>query len=810
MPDRTRRPGAGRVNPVSQFVLKVHSRCDLACDHCYVYEHADQSWRGRPIGIGSAVARQSAIRIAEHAAAHNLPDVHVVLHGGEPLLLGEKRLRAVLAELHERISPVTSLDLRIQTNGVRLSPALCDLFSQYGVRVGISLDGDRAANDLHRRFADGRSSHAQVRSALKLLRTPEYQHLYAGILCTVDIANDPVAVLEALLDEHPPRIDFLLPHANWDQPPPRPTGAPTAYADWLTRAFDHWVYLGRPTPVRLFDSIEALAVGGVSQSEGIGPGPVGLLVIETDGEWEQVDSLKSAYDGAPATGMNVFEYTTDEAAAHPAIASRQDGISALCDTCQACPVVDRCGGGLYSHRFRRGTGFKNPSVYCDDLLKLINHIGVPDPMDASVSAGAEPAQQTRTVSDSADLDDAALGAIADRPVDATLFHRLARTRLAITRALFAKVGEKGSSCRRTGDRCAGAAWELLCALDESAPDSVRTVLEHPFARAWAVQVLQSKAQCQQLSCAADLTHLASFALAAAVRAGAETSLKVPLHGGTLYLPTLGAWDLGRGGEQSVLISQRDGMLHVSDEHGPIRLRMTDPVSAEPEEGPIPVWRTSPTIGATKHRVVLEVLDPYRDCHGSPAVDGISAAQVQRWHRTLSPASAALESWAPQHAAQVRACVRTIVPLHADQSGGHLSVTSRHAFGAFGAALPPQPETLAMLMVHEAQHMVLDTVMDDRDLIDPDGTRLIDVAWRPDPRPPSGVLHGVFAFLAIAEVWQARGDEPGPGYDTARVRVREYAESTRRALDQLTARGTLTPSGEAFCAGLYARMRRLRK
>ena len=35
--------------PFSQVVLKIHGRCDLACDHCYVYEAAGQSWRGRPM-----------------------------------------------------------------------------------------------------------------------------------------------------------------------------------------------------------------------------------------------------------------------------------------------------------------------------------------------------------------------------------------------------------------------------------------------------------------------------------------------------------------------------------------------------------------------------------------------------------------------------------------------------------------------------------------------------------------------------------------------------------------------------------------
>lgn len=70
--------------PLRQFVLKMHSRCDLACDHCYVYEHADQSWRGRPLMASDEVLRATAERIADHAKIHEIATVHVVLHGGEP------------------------------------------------------------------------------------------------------------------------------------------------------------------------------------------------------------------------------------------------------------------------------------------------------------------------------------------------------------------------------------------------------------------------------------------------------------------------------------------------------------------------------------------------------------------------------------------------------------------------------------------------------------------------------------------------------------------------------------------------------
>src|SRR5262252_2378876 len=106
--------------PISQYVLKVHSRCDLACDHCYVYEHADQSWRAKPRYISPRTADMAAKRIAEHAALHGLPQVFLVLHGGEPLLLGKHRMRALLDTLTARVAAVTEVDLRIHSNGVLL------------------------------------------------------------------------------------------------------------------------------------------------------------------------------------------------------------------------------------------------------------------------------------------------------------------------------------------------------------------------------------------------------------------------------------------------------------------------------------------------------------------------------------------------------------------------------------------------------------------------------------------------------------------------------------------------------------------
>src|SRR5580658_345974 len=173
---------SGSVLPFRQVVLKVCSRCDLACDHCYVYEQADQSWRRRPKMITAETVTTTAERIAEHARYHGLPAVCVILHGGEPLLAGVAQLRRICEFLRRGVEKACRLDLRIHTNGVLLDDDFCRLFAEQQVKVGISIDGDRAANDRHRRYADGRSSYDQVIQAVGRLRDGQYQALYSGLL----------------------------------------------------------------------------------------------------------------------------------------------------------------------------------------------------------------------------------------------------------------------------------------------------------------------------------------------------------------------------------------------------------------------------------------------------------------------------------------------------------------------------------------------------------------------------------------------------------------------------------------------------
>ena len=329
-------------------------------------------------------AELTAARIGDHARAHRLPAVIVTLHGGEPLLAGHALIWHLVTAARKAAGPDVRVDVRVQTNAVGLDDSYLQLFSELGVRVGVSLDGGAQAHDRHRRFASGRGSYSAVSRGLEKLLQDRYRHLFGGLLCTIDLRNDPVATYESLLYFNPPKVDFLLPHGTWDEPPPGryPDSADTPYGDWLIKIFDHW-YTSPRTGIRLFEDIIRLILGETLSGEAVGLSPARMVVIETDGSIEQVDTLKAAYHGAARTGLHVTRDSFDAALLLPGVVARQLGEMALAARCRACPIHHVCGGGLYTHRYRSGTGFANPSVYCQDLMRLIRHIS--QVVDADIS-----------------------------------------------------------------------------------------------------------------------------------------------------------------------------------------------------------------------------------------------------------------------------------------------------------------------------------------------------------------------------------------------------------------------------------------
>jgi uncharacterized protein len=754
-----------RFAPFRQFVLKVHSRCDLACDHCYMYEAVDQGWRAQPMVMSLETATAVGRRIAEHARDGGLDLVRVIMHGGEPLLAGVDRLREIIEAVREPLAALPEpprLDLRIHTNGVRLDERFCGLFAEYRVKVGVSLDGDAVANDRHRRYANGNSSHAQVLAALELLRSPRYRHLYAGILCTIDIANDPVAVYRAMAAERPPRIDLLLPHATWDSPPPRPDGIARpstaqdpAYAAWLTEIHRAWSADGRPFGIRLFDSIHSTLNGGPPLTEALGVTPSDLLVIETDGSIEQADSLKVAFDGAVDTGLRVQDHPLRAAAANAQILARQSGPEGLSEQCRACPVLASCGGGLFAHRYQGAkadpadpaAAFRNPTVYCADLLALVQTI------QKAESAAMPPSE--RLTLDTGHFDQLAAGF-----GDAAAIEELAVAQASFNRALLATCGQ--GLAHQTVE--AAVAWEFLQVLDSGHPAAVAEAIAHPFFRAWAFAAVDDPVS----------AHPATFigyVLAAASRAGLAAELPVPPGTEAVYLPGIAR------------IATAEGKAAVGEGGRPLRSLEKSRYVGGGEDGP---------------RVLLEDLDDQRDAFQLAPAARLSTDELAQWESAYGGAWRLIQKHYPEYAPGLSAGLRVIMPLTQSPDGHAASGTARQAFGALGLALPPDPEVLALLLIHEFQHVKLGAVLDLFDLYDESDTRLYYAPWRDDPRPLEGLLQGSYAHVAVVDFWRRAAER---GEAQAAVHFARWREQTWEALGQLAGSGSLTEAGARFVARL---------
>ncbi|MEU4500881.1 radical SAM/SPASM protein FxsB, inactivated metallohydrolase extension form [Streptomyces sp. NPDC024089] len=736
----------GPLVPFREVVLKVHSRCDLACDHCYVYEHADQSWRTRPRTISDDVIFRTAQRLAEHAKAHALPSVSVILHGGEPLLAGPARLRRVCEVLTSAFDGVAELDLRIHTNGLQLGPRYLDLFDEFNVRVGISLDGDRAANDRHRRYADGRSSHPLVLKAVELLRQERYRHLDLGLLCTVDIENDPIAVLDALTELDPPLIDFLLPHATWDDPPPRPDGSPTAYADWLLAVFDRWQEQGRPVPVRLFSSVLSTLSGGPSLTESLGLAPTDLVVVETDGQLEQVDSLKSAYEGAAATGFDVFTHTFDEVAAHPGVRARQLGLAGVSEACRRCPVVRSCGGGLYTHRYR-STGpsgeFDNPSVYCEDLAALVRGIEARTAASLVAPELADPAE-------------------------------LAASQRDLTRMLLARLN---ADVEERDDERWARAWELAAAVEasEEGARGLDEVLSHPYTRTWLLRALE--ALHERPGAVRDALRLPAYLAAAAVRAGLDRWVDVGYTDGRLVLPGLGELRIGGSGERGTarVRAVEGGLLVRRDEGDPAERRITLSSAAGP--GWRPVRRLVVPGGASGPALdlVLDDLDPYRDCFAAPAAAALDDRAAADLLGRIGDAWALIGAKAPLRAAETAGRLTTLTPLTGLAPAE--PAVGRHGRGALGISVDGSAEELALALLRGSRRAELQALADVTDLYAADGSWEHRIPWEEEPVPFSRLLADTYERMALGAF------EP------------RCLEGVPQALDTLEGAAELTVSGK---------------
>jgi uncharacterized protein len=331
----------------------------------------------------------------------------------------------------------------------------------------------------------------------------------------------------------------------------------------------------------------------------------------------------------------------------------------------------------------------------------------------------------------------------------------------------------------------------------AAPDRFHEIIGAPLVGGWAA--IAARALGGGRAEPADFRHLGAIAAVAAAAAGVSGTVAVPVHEGLVVLPGLGAAEVGDA--ESAEAVARDGRLTVRGDRATGSTTVSvpdDPTTAAP--GWRPVRYLTASAAGLAIRVGLDDLHPYRHGHHVPPALRLGEAEMARWRPAFKRAWELLAGRVPGRAAELRAGLRTLVPLVRQDPRSARSATIRHAFGVFGLTLPPSAAEFAVTLVHEFQHSKLSAVLDVLPLTDPADTGRYFAPWRTDPRPLAGLLQGVYAFAGVADTWRAlRG--PDPAGALAETRFAEARLQVDAGLTSIERSDALTAPGRRLVAGL---------
>lgn len=360
---------------INNYLLKIASFCNLNCSYCFMFNLQDTTYRGKEKIMPLEIVQLAAKKMVELARQQEITMLHVSFHGGEPLLAGKDWFRRAVTIIKEASGGDVAFKFGLQTNAVLIDDEWLDLFAENGVSVGVSLDGPRHINDRARlNFAGDSSYDKTVAGLTKLLE----RRLLSGVLCVIDPTADGLEIYRHFRALNIKWIDFLWPlDFNWNSPPPSVMVAnQTPYADYLIPIFDEWWYRDKSSEIhiRYFEGILRGLVGAKAGLDSLGANPINIVTIDTDGSIEPLDSLRADDDGFTDVGLRIQRDPLSAIYEKELFQIALSGRNGLCEKCKSCALVDTCGGGYLPHRYSRTNGFDNPSIYCRDLWKLINHI----------------------------------------------------------------------------------------------------------------------------------------------------------------------------------------------------------------------------------------------------------------------------------------------------------------------------------------------------------------------------------------------------------------------------------------------------
>lgn len=346
------------------LIVKITGSCNLSCVYCYAAQytrHLDDA----------TMSIKTFERLLESLVDFPACASKVILHGGEPLLVGRPFLESICV-LRERYR-VPTAPFALQTNATLISKGWAEFLVSHGIGAGVSLDGPRGLQDHQRPLKSGRGSYAMAIEGVRRLQEVGRKPMVACVV-TRDSLPQSQAIYDDFLRNGITAFDFL-PCFELDLQTEAICGcavSPAEFGAFMVEVFDRWWADDNPeVHVRLINNVLAGVMGGQPRLCQYSGTCGFFLSVNYDGEVYPCD----LFIGLPEFRLgNIHEQSLLQLWESETLARFRRQVSGTRPMCAGCEWLTACRGGCSMHWYLGAGDLVTTNRYCESRKIIFTHV----------------------------------------------------------------------------------------------------------------------------------------------------------------------------------------------------------------------------------------------------------------------------------------------------------------------------------------------------------------------------------------------------------------------------------------------------
>jgi len=354
--------------PAGIFMIKpASSLCNMRCKYCFYIDEASH----RKVASYGVMSEDTLEIIVRKAMAFSTGSCTFIFQGGEPTLAGLPFYEKLI-EFQKRYRP-QSLQVfnSLQTNGYAIDEAWAKFLANHHFLVGLSMDGDANAHNLHRVDATGAGTYHRVLRAAKL-----FDQFGVDYNILTVVTGNTARHIGRIYDHYRKNGFQFLQFIPCLDPINAVSGAqpfslkPDTFSYMLRTLFDRWYrdyQNGNPVSIRYFDNLLIILLGQQPESCAMNGYCTANCVIEADGsvypcDFYMLDAWKLG---------NIHDNAIETMLQSPNALRFMRSSIGHSEKCRACRYFTLCRGGC--RREREMATDTSINYYCTAYQEFFDH-----------------------------------------------------------------------------------------------------------------------------------------------------------------------------------------------------------------------------------------------------------------------------------------------------------------------------------------------------------------------------------------------------------------------------------------------------